>query len=316
MPLAPFLAMHIPDGFVSVPVAVFGWLLMVVLIGWALRQTRDQLGERQVSLLGILAAFVFAAQMINFPVAGGTSGHLIGGVLIAVLVGPWAAALVMMAVLAVQSLIFQDGGLLALGFNVFNMGIISPFTGYAVYQAAHKLLGTSGNRALAGAALGAWVSVEIAALAASLELAVSGTAALNVALPAMVGIHALIGAGEALITVGALAFIRQARPDLLGAAPYPAARQSAVIAAGLAVALAVALVSPLADPNPDGLERVAEDKAFSDQAESAPFEILPDYTVPLIGHEALTTMAAGVIGVMVVAGVGYGVPRLARRRIR
>jgi cobalt/nickel transport system permease protein len=311
--LKPFLAMHIPDGFVSAPVAVFGWLLMIVFVGAALRQTRHALGERQTPLMGILAAFVFAAQMINFPVAGGTSGHLLGGMLVAALVGPWAALMVMTAVLAVQAFLFQDGGLLALGFNVFNMGILGTFTGYAVYSGVRKLLGSAQNGLFIGAAAGAWVSVEIAAVAASLELAVSGTSALDVALPAMAGVHALIGIGEALITVGALAFIRQARPDLLGAAVPHAGRQSTLIAAGLVIALAIAFASPLADPNPDGLERIAADHAFIAQAKEAPYTILPDYTTPFIKNETLTTIAAGVIGVLIVAGVGYGVPRLARR---
>jgi cobalt/nickel transport system permease protein len=314
--LRPFLAMHIPDGFVSAPVAVFGWLLMIVFVGAALRQTRHTLGERQTPLMGILAAFVFAAQMINFPVAGGTSGHLLGGMLVAALVGPWAALMVMTAVLAVQAFLFQDGGLLALGFNVFNMGILGTFTGYAVYNGVRKLLGSSPHGLLIGAAAGAWVSVEIAATAASLELAVSGTSALDVALPAMVGVHALIGIGEALITVGALAFIRQARPDLLGAAVPQAGRQSTLIAAGLVIALAIAFASPLASSSPDGLERIAEDKTFIDQAKEAPYTILPDYTTPFIKNETLTTIAAGVIGVLIVAGVGYSVPRLVRREER
>jgi cobalt/nickel transport system permease protein len=311
--LKPFLAMHIPDGFVTVPVAIVGWLLMSLFVGITLRQTRNQLGERQIPLMGILAAFVFAAQMINFPVAGGTSGHLLGGLLVAILIGPWAAVLVMTTVIGVQAFLFQDGGLLALGFNVFNMGVIGVFVGYAVYGWVRKALGPARNGQVIGAAAGAWVAVEVAAITTALELAVSGTSPLDVALPAMVGIHALIGIGEALITVGALVFIRQARPDLLGEPLPHAARQSTLIAAGLVIALAIAFASPLADSDPDGLERVAEDEAFIDQAEEAPYEILPDYTTPFIENEALTTITAGVIGVLIVAGVGYGVPRLARR---
>jgi cobalt/nickel transport system permease protein len=304
-----FLAMHIPDGFLSVPVAVVGWLITAVIVGLALRQTREQLGERQIPLMGILAAFIFAAQMINFPVAGGTSGHLIGGTLAAILLGPWAAVPVMTSVVAVQALLFQDGGLLALGFNVFNMGILAPFVGYAVYDVVRKTLGSAQHALLVGAAVGAWVSVELAATAASLQLAVSGTSPLDVALPAMAGVHALIGIGEALITVGALAFIRQARPDLLGAPVKAAARGSGWIAAGLVIALAITFVSPLADSDPDGLERVAEDKAFIEEAEDAPYEILPDYTVPGIDNEAVTTILAGIAGVLIVAGIGYGVAR-------
>lgn len=311
--LKPILAMHIPDGFLTTPVSLVGWLAMIVLVGMALRQVRAQFGDRQIPLMGILAAFVFAAQMINFPVAGGTSGHLIGGTLVAVLVGPWAAVLVMTTVVAVQALLFQDGGLLALGFNVFNMGLVAVFAGYAVYVWGRRALGAQPQATLIAAALGAWVSVELAAIGTALELAISGTSPLDVALPAMAGVHALIGLGEALITVGALAFIRQARPDLLDAPSAVSIRHSTLIAAGLAIALAIAFASPLADTDPDGLERVAEDKAFIDKAEEPAYELLPDYTVPFIDHEALTTIVAGVIGVLVVTGIGLAVPRLVRQ---
>jgi cobalt/nickel transport system permease protein len=313
MPFTPFLAMHIPDGFVTVPVALVGWFVMMVLVGIALHQTREQLGERQIPLMGVLAAFIFAAQMINFPVAGGTSGHLLGGTLVAILLGPWAAVLVMTTVIAVQGFLFQDGGLLALGFNVFNMGVISAFVGYVVYTRIRKALGNTPKGQLVGAAIAAWLAVQIAATAASLELAISGTSPLDVALPAMLGVHVLIGIGEALITAGALAFVRQARPDLLDGSRPVEARGSTWIAIGLVIALAVAFSSPLASSSPDGLERVAEDQAFTEKAQTAPYTILPDYTIPGISDEALTTIAAGVIGVLVVAGVGYGVARMAGR---
>jgi cobalt/nickel transport system permease protein len=166
---------------------------------------------------------------------------------------------------------------------------------------------------LVGAAIAAWLAVQIAATAASLELAISGTSPLDVALPAMLGVHVLIGIGEALITAGALAFVRQARPDLLDGSRPVEARGSTWIAIGLVIALAVAFASPLASSSPDGLERVAEDQAFTEKAQTAPYTILPDYTIPGISDEALTTIAAGVIGVLVVAGVGYGVARMAGR---
>ena len=311
--LKPFLAMHIPDGFVSVPVGLAGWLVMAVLVAVALRLTRDQLGERQIPLMGILAAFVFAAQMINFPVAGGTSGHLLGGALVAILLGPWAAVLVMTTVIAVQGLLFQDGGLLALGFNIFNMGILTAFVGYALYRALRTPLRALNRGDLIAAGIAAWASVVLASAATALELAISGTSALNVALPAMVGVHVLIGAGEALITVGALAFIAQTRPDLLHAQAVPA-RGTSWIAAGLVIALAIAFASPLADPNPDGLERVAKDHGFLADAKKAAYEIMPDYTVPFIKNETATTIAAGVLGVLIVAGVGFGVARTTARR--
>ena len=312
MPFIPQLAMHIPDGFVSLPFALVGWVIAAALIAVALHQTRDRLGERQIPLMGVLAAFVFAAQMINFPVAGGTSGHMIGGALVGILLGPWAGVLVMTTVVGVQALLFQDGGLLALGFNIVNMGVISVFLSYTVYTWARRVFGESNRTALIAAALGAWLSVETAALAASLELAISGTSPLDVALPAMLGVHALIGLGEAAITVAALSFILQTRPDLMSTATTRAARGSAWIAAGLVIALAVAFASPLASADPDGLEKVAEDKEFIDEAEDAPYEILPDYTIPFIENEAATTIAAGIVGVLVVAVLGWGTGRANR----
>lgn len=308
-----FPAMHIPDGFVSVPVALVGWGLSAVMVALALRQTRDTLGERQIPLMGVLAAFIFAAQMINFPVAGGTSGHLLGGVLAATLLGPWAALLVMTCVVSVQALVFQDGGLLALGFNIFNMGILTVFTGYAVTGWLRPALPSVPRAPLIAAAVAAWVSVELAAVATSLELAVSATSPLDVALPAMVGVHALIGIGEALITAGALAFITETRPDMVAGGVRAPARGSAWIAAGLIIALAIALASPLASPEPDGLERVAEDEGFLARAEDAAYEILPDYTVPGIDNETATTIVAGVLGVVMVAGAGVGLALGIRR---
>lgn len=310
----PILAIHIPDGFLSVPVSVLGWLLLIGLTSIALRQTRNQLGERQIPLMGILAAFVFAAQMINFPVLGGTSGHLLGGVLVAILLGPWASVLMMTCVIGVQGLLFQDGGMLALGFNVFNMGIVGPFVGYTVYNWIHKLFGKTPVAQLVGAGVGAWLSVVIAATATALELVVSGTSPFNVAVPAMIGIHLLIGIGEALITIAAVTFIRQTRPDLIGESSKVAATGSSWIAIGLVIAVAVAFASPLANRNPDGLERVAQDHGFKEKAQESPFTIMPDYTVPPIQSETATTIAAGVLGVLIVASVGYGAARLAGRK--
>lgn len=299
-----FPALHIPDGFLSLPVSLVGWILLIAMLSVALRQTRDTLGERQVPLMGILAAFVFAGQMINFPVAGGTSGHLLGGALIAILVGPWAGIIVMTAVASIQALMFQDGGLLAMGFNIFNMGIITVFAGYTIYE----LL----NRSTLGVFLGAWIGVELAAVATALQLAVSGTSPLNIALPAMIGVHALIGIGEGLITVGALGFIRQSRPDLLN--QETASRGAGWVVVGLAISLMIVFFSPLASSDPDGLERVASDKGFIEAAEDSAYNILPDYTVSFIEDEDTSTILAGVIGVIIVSGATYTLARSNHRR--
>jgi cobalt/nickel transport system permease protein len=207
--------MHIPDGFVSTGTAAATWLASAGSVGYAVRRVNQELNERQIPLMGVTAAFVFAAQMMNFTVAGGTSGHLLGGALVAILLGPWAGMLVLTSVLAVQALLFQDGGLLALGANVFNMAVVGVLIGWVVYTTLRRLLGDRTWAMMASAFAAAWLSVFVASLVAAAELAVSGTSPWLVALPAMGLVHALIGIGEGLITVGVLAFLRVARPDLL-----------------------------------------------------------------------------------------------------
>jgi cobalt/nickel transport system permease protein len=206
--------MHIPDGFISAPVATTGIVVAAGFVGYAVKATNKKMGEKQIPLMGVLAAFIFAAQMLNFPIAGGTSGHLIGAALAAILLGPWAGILIMTCVLAVQCLVFQDGGLFALGVNIFNMGIVASFIGYYVYRGS-TLFGGQKRRTLIGGGLAAWSSVVIASIACAVELAISGTVPLGVALPAMVGVHALIGIGEGVITVAVLSLIMATRADLL-----------------------------------------------------------------------------------------------------
>lgn len=211
----PVPGLHAPDGFFSVPVAAAMWVLAVVIIAISVRRAGHTFDERAIPLMGVTAAFVFAAQMVNFPVLGGTSGHLLGAVLAAVLLGPWAATLVMASVIAVQSLLFQDGGLLAMGANIVNMGLVGTIGGWAIYRAAARVFGGEERGRLPAAAIAAWCAVLLGAAVTSVELAVSGTTTLAVVLPAMLGTHVLIGVGEALVTVGALALIGSARPDLL-----------------------------------------------------------------------------------------------------
>jgi cobalt/nickel transport system permease protein len=206
--------MHAADGFLSVPVAAVMWLVTIGVIAISVQRANRHLDERMVPLMGVMAAFVFAAQMFNFPVAGGTSGHLLGGVLAAVLLGPWVGTLVMASVIAVQGLVFQDGGLLAMGANIFNMGIIGTMGGFAIYMTIAKGLGGEDRGRLPAAGIAAWLAVVSASMAMSLELVMSGTSTVEVVFPALVGTHMLIGIGEALITVAALGFIQVVRPDL------------------------------------------------------------------------------------------------------
>jgi cobalt/nickel transport system permease protein len=217
LPAIPIF-LHIPDGFLSTPVAAVFYVVSGIIIGMAVRQTNRTLKESTAPLMGVLAAFIFAAQMMNFPVAGGTSGHMLGGALAAILLGPWAAVIVMTSVVGIQALVFQDGGLAALGANVFNMGIATAFVGYAVYKAVAVAGRYSRPFILTGTFAAAWISVMVAALLTSLQLVISDTSELSVVLPAMLGVHALIGIGEGLISVGAVALVLSARPDLLNVA--------------------------------------------------------------------------------------------------
>ena len=215
---APPPQLHAPDGFLTVPVAAAMWLVTLVVLAIAVRKTNETLDEKAVPLLGVMAAFIFAAQMFNFQVIGGTSGHLLGGVLAAVLLGPWAATLVMACVIGVQALVFQDGGLVVMGANIFNMGVVGTLGGYAVYRTLARIMGGEERARIPAAGIAAWVAVVAGAACMALELAVSGHTDLAIALPVMVGTHILIGVGEALITMAALGFIAVTRSDLLHAA--------------------------------------------------------------------------------------------------
>ena len=289
-------------------------MLAILIIGFALRQTRDQLGERQIPLLGIMAAFIFAAQAINFPVAGGTSGHLLGGALAAIVLGPWAAVLVMTAVIGLQGLLFQDGGLLARGWNIMNMGVLTAFTGYLVYNLIKRVAGQSSTGLIIAGIVGAWLSVEVGAIATALQLAVSGTSPLNISLPAMVGVHALIGIGEALITVGALTLIASTRADLLEQGRKAGGALSAAwVTGGLLIALVVAVFSFAASGSPDGLERVADNHGFLSRAMDPFYTILPDYTIPFVANETLSGILAVVLGTLLVFGIAILVGRGLRR---
>ncbi|GAA6621974.1 energy-coupling factor ABC transporter permease [Scytonema sp. NUACC26] len=221
----PHPAMHIPDGFLNLPVILVTWAIAIALIVVSLSKSQAEYQERAVPLMGVCAAFIFAAQMINFPIPGGTSGHLLGGTLAGALLGPWAGSLVMVAVFIVQSVFFQDGGLTVLGANILNMGLIGTFAGYYLYKAIRVAIGRNKlSGMVVGAAVAAWTSVVIASLVCAVQLAISGTVPLSVALTAMVTWHVLIGIGEAAITVIALSFIWRTRPDLL----YDPPRKSVV----------------------------------------------------------------------------------------
>jgi cobalt/nickel transport system permease protein len=311
--LAP-VAMHIPDGFLSVMVSVLLWVTSFLVVGYAIRRGGQDLGERQVPLMGVLAAVIFAGQMLNFSVAGGTSGHLMGAAIATILLGPWAAVLVMTCVVSIQALIFQDGGLLALGANIFNMAVVGVAVSYTGYRTVRRLAADRPFWLFTGGFLAAWLSIEIAALGVAFQLALSGTAPASIAIPAMGGIHALIGIGEGLITIGALAFIYTTRRDLLKAGQAPQVGGKLVWLAGLLIALGLATASPLASSNPDGLEWVAKQQGFLSLSKGPLYNLIPDYILPGVSNGALATVLAGILGALIVLAVTLGVAHTRRGR--
>lgn len=206
--------MHIPDGFLNTGVLGGTWSLSVIGIGYCLKKTARKLKDRTVPLMGVISAFIFAAQMVNFPITGATSGHILGGTLAAATLGPYAAAISLCCVLIVQCLIFQDGGLTALGANVLNLSLAGAGLSYYIYIIIRKIIGGKCGIIL-GAGFAGWLSVESAAGLCSIELALSGVSALKIILPAMLGVHAIIGAAEAIATVLIISFVLKVRPDLL-----------------------------------------------------------------------------------------------------
>jgi len=298
--------MHLPDGFLDAKTALLSTGVAGAGVGLALRQVRTTLEPRQMPMLGLAAAFVFAAQMLNFPVGGGTSGHLLGGVLTAILLGPAAAVLVMTCVLIVQCLVFNDGGLLALGANVFNMAIVNACGGYFVFRLLKRLARMENNRATVFAAgFAGWFGTVLASITCAGQLALSGQSPWSVAFPAMALIHILIGAGEGLATALITMAVLRARPELLaggqaGCLPHgqllagtgeagalrPArsagfsrqdglggtggelcASRPRLLGFGLLISLGlVVFVAPFACPWPDGLQAVAKALGFAGQA--------------------------------------------------
>jgi cobalt/nickel transport system permease protein len=224
--------------------------------------------------------------------------------------------LVMTSVVAVQALIFQDGGLLVMGANLFNMAVIGPFVAHMVYRFVLRLARGQTWGIFAGGAVAAWASIEVAALACGLQLAVSGTSPANLAIPALAGIHALIGVGEALITFGALSIVFAARPDLFKQGQAQPASNKVVWAAGLVLTLLLVVLSPMASANPDGLEWVAEQAGFIQTAQSPTYEIIPDYVMPGISDGAAATILAGMIGALIVMGVAMLMAFTRRNRQR
>lgn len=303
--------MHIPDGFIDAKTVAATAALSLGGVAMALRNVRCALPQRHVPLLGLSAAFLFAAQMLNFPVLAGTSGHLIGGVLVAALLGPSAAVVVVTAVLIVQCFLFQDGGVLALGANVFNMAILGAGGGWVVYRAVTAFLPGPRGR-IAAVAFAGWLSTVLASIGCAGQLAWSGRVGWAAAFTAMAGIHLLIGIGEGLISAMVLAAIHRTRPELtsIGAGDSKHGREFLIFGILASVGIAVFL-APFACGWPDGLEAVAEKLGVAALSPvAAPPSLAPDYLFPGIHSAPLATALAGGVGCVIVFALSLLLGRL------
>ena len=209
--------MHIPDGFINTGVSVGAGVAAVGALTVCVRKTAEVMEEKQAPMAGLVAAFIFAVQMLNFPVASGTSGHLLGGVLAAVLVGPWAGAVCVSVVLLVQALLFADGGLSALGLNIVNMALVTAFGGYAVYAVLRRVGPKNRTGVMVASGVAACVGVVLASVAFTVEYALGGQggASIGTVAAAMIGTHVLIGIGEGFITALTIGAVMAVRPDLV-----------------------------------------------------------------------------------------------------
>ncbi|MDQ0991401.1 energy-coupling factor ABC transporter permease [Streptomyces sp. V3I7] len=336
--------MHVPDGFIDAPVSAVTGVVAAGAIAVSLRGARRELDERTAPLAGLVAAFIFAVQMLNFPVAAGTSGHLLGGALAAILVGPYTGVLCVSVVLLMQGILFADGGLTALGVNITDMAIVTTVVAYAVFRGLAKVLPRGRRSVTVASFVAALLSVPAAAVVFTLIYAIGGTT--DVALPkvatAMVGVHVLIGIGEAVITALTVGAVIAVRPDLVhGArgleqrlklrvngelvdapaaepAPAPAGRSHRKLwITGLITSLVLAgFVSFYASAHPDGLEKIAHDQGIDKKAEphASSDSPLADYGVKDVSDARLSGGLAGVIGVGATIVVGSTVFRVVRRR--
>ncbi|MGW7223089.1 energy-coupling factor ABC transporter permease [Streptomyces sp. NPDC054826] len=343
--------MHAPDGFIDAPLSAAAGLLAAGAVAVSLRGARRELagdpsggGDRTAPLAGLVAAFVFAVQILNFPVAAGTSGHLLGGALAAILVGPYTGMLCVSVVLLLQAVLFADGGLTALGVNLTTMALTTTVVAYALFRGLVTVLPRSRRSVTVASFVAALVSVPASALVFTLLFALGGTTdvAIGKVATAMVGVHVLIGLGEAAITALTVGAVVAVRPDLVHGArglrqrlklrvdgelvdapePEPAASAPArsprrIWAAGLVTSLLLAgFVSFYASADPDGLEKVATDHGIDEKAEehATADSPLADYGVRDVSDERLSGGLAGVIGVGVTVVAGTGVFWVLRRR--
>lgn len=290
--------MHIPDGYLDLSIAGLFYILTIAVLGYSIYRLKEL-----TPLFGIVAAAIFAAQMLNWPIPGGTSAHFVGGALAGILLGPYAGALAMAVVLTIQCLVFADGGITALSANIWNMAVVNVFVGYYTYKALERF-----NRAVA-AFIAGWIGITVAAIFAGLEIGISSSFGygLSVTVPVMGMWHAILGIIEGVITVGVVSYIASTRPDVL--------EQKAPDKLALGIIAVMILVSPLFAYTAElvGYSEPLENAAEIIGLEENPIYegVLPDYSVPGL-DPYVGTLIAGLVGAVIVLALGYALSRYAR----
>ena len=298
--------MHVPDGFINAQVSAATGIISLGTLWAYIRNAKNLVADKLIALTGMMSALIFVLQMINFPIAAGTSGHLLGGALAVIVLGPSLGVICISIVVVIQSLLFADGGLSALGVNVLNMAIITSLTGWFTITLWKKLFGESQFTLISGSVIAGLLSVVFSSIAFVLEYAIGGTVSvpLGNVLIAMISTHLLIGLGEGIITALIVSLLLRVRSDLVyvNSKINKSNTLSTSYGVFIALILTLTLVTPYASSSPDGLESVASDFGFEET--DGVVLLLKDYGISSINNNFVSTTLSALLGVLAIAGLG------------
>ena len=298
--------MHVPDGFINAQVSAATGIISLGTLWAYIRNAKNLVADKLIALTGMMSALIFVLQMINFPIAAGTSGHLLGGALAVIVLGPSLGVICISIVVVIQSLLFADGGLSALGVNVLNMAIITSLTGWFTITLWKKLFGESKFTLISGSVIAGLLSVVFSSIAFVLEYAIGGTVSvpLGNVLIAMISTHLLIGLGEGIITALIVSLLLRVRSDLVYVNSKKNKSNTLSTSYGVLIALilSLTLVTPYASSSPDGLESVASDFGFEET--DGVVLLLEDYGISSINNNFVSTTLSALLGVLAIAGLG------------
>ena len=299
-------SMHVPDGFINAQVSAATGIISLGTLWAYIRNAKNLVADKLIALTGMMSALIFVLQMINFPIAAGTSGHLLGGALAVIVLGPSLGVICISIVVVIQSLLFADGGLSALGVNVLNMAIITSLTGWFTITLWKKLFGESQFTLISGSVIAGLLSVVFSSIAFVLEYAIGGTVSvpLGNVLIAMISTHLLIGLGEGIITALIVSLLLRVRSDLVYVNSKKNKSNTLSTSYGVLIALilSLTLVTPYASSSPDGLESVARDFGFEET--DGVVLLLEDYGISSINNNFVSTTLSALLGVLAIAGLG------------